>query len=490
MINIETILAVAAILMLLSIIASKVSDKLGIPSLLLFLAIGMLAGSDGLGGINFDDPYLAQGLGVVALSFILFAGGLDTEWVRVRPSLWKGISLSTLGVLITASIVGWFATEVLGFSWLEGLLLGGVVSSTDAAAVFSVLRSKKVSLKGHLKPLLELEAGSNDPMAVLLTITFIGLLLNPGKSYVSLVPMIFLQLSLGAATGYAMGNGMIFLINYLKLGYEGLYPVLSMALVVLTYGATALLGGNGFLAVYIAGLVMGNRNFVHKRSMIRFHDGLVWLFQIAMFVVLGLLVFPSRLIFVTGTGLIVSMVLILVARPAGVFISTLFSGMSIRENLMISWVGLRGAVPIILATFPLLAGIPKLEMIFNIVFFVVITSALFQGPTIPMMARWLRVEAPLPERTVYPIAYEPTEKMKCDLVELEIPDNSPIVNKQLVEIGFPSGALIVLISRNNEFLIPDGRTVLQAGDRLLVLADKEILSAVRTILAYGSNAHG
>lgn len=482
MISIDYILAGAAMLLLFSVVASKASDKLGIPALLIFLVVGMLAGSDGPGGIHFDDPYLAQFLGVVALSLILFAGGLDTNWVSVRPVLWSGIALSTSGVLITALLVGWFVTAVLDFSLLEGLLLGAIISSTDAAAVFSVLRSKKVSLKGNLKPLLELESGSNDPMAVLLTIGFVRLLQNPSESIIVLIPVFIKQLLIGAVIGYFSGRAMVYLINNLKLGYDGLYPVLSLSLVVITYSATSVVNGNGFLAVYMAGITMGNYNFIHKKSLIRFHDGIAWLMQISMFLVLGLLVFPSRLIYVIGVGLTVSIFLMFVARPVGVFISTIPSKLSLREKAMVSWVGLRGAVPIILATFPLLAGIPKAEMIFNIVFFIVLTSALIQGTTIPLIAKWLNVEAPIPVKPTYPLECEPTGKIRCDMTEIVIPENSVAIDKRILELGLPEGALVVLINRGDEFFVPGGGTVIKAGDRLLMLADRDAIDKVKSIV--------
>ncbi len=481
-ISIEYILLGASALLLLSIIASRASDRLGVPALLIFLVVGMLAGSDGPGGIHFDDPYLAQFLGVIALSFILFAGGMETQWAIVRPVLWTAMALSTSGVFITALLVGWFATIVLDFSLLEGLLLGAIISSTDAAAVFSVLRSKKVSLKGRLRPLLELESGSNDPMAVLLTIGFVSLLLHPGDSVLGLIPMFVQQMALGALLGYLMGRGMAYLINTLKLEYEGLYPVLSLSLVILTYGATVTAGGNGFLAVYIAGMVLGNRNFIHKKSLMRFHDGLAWLMQISMFLVLGLLVFPSRLVPVIGTGLAISVFLMVVARPAGVFVNTVFSGMTVREKTMVSWVGLRGAVPIILATFPLLAGIAKADMIFNIVFFIVLTSVLLQGTTIALIAKWLGVDAPLSVKPAYPLECEPTGKMKCDLKEIVIPDNSAAINKRILELALPDGNLVVLINRGDDFSVPGGGTVLQPGDRLLVLTDNDTLNKMRAII--------
>ncbi len=482
MIPIEYILLGVSILLLLSVIVSKASGRLGIPALLLFLVIGMLAGSDGPGGIYFDDPWLAQFLGVVALVFILFAGGLDTNWGSVRPVLWSGLALSTLGVLLTALLVGWFATMVLGFSLLEGLLLGSVVSSTDAAAVFAVLRSRNVSLKGQLKPLLELESGSNDPMAVYLTMGFIHLLSHPTASMIDLIPMFLQQMALGAVLGYGMGKGMVLIINRLRLEYEGLYPVLTLSMVLLTYGATASVGGNGFLSVYLAGLVMGNGDFIHKKSLMRFHDGLAWLMQIAMFLTLGLLVFPSRLVPIIGVGLLVSMFLVFAARPVSVFISMLFTQMGFKEKVLISWVGLRGAAPIILATFPLLASIPKADMIFNLVFFIVLTSVLLQGTSIPLVARWLGVDTPAPARPKYRLEFETLDRTQSELVEIEIPSGSAVVGKQIVELDLPKGALVVLINRNNESIVPSGGTILEAGDILLVLAHKDDMARVRFTL--------
>jgi cell volume regulation protein A len=393
--TIESLLLAASGLLLLSVIASKASERLGVPALLLFLVIGMLAGSDGLGGIHFDNPWLAQSLGVVALAFILFAGGMDTEWVVVRSQFGRGLALSTLGVAITAGLVGGFAVTVIGMSWLEGLLIGAIVSSTDAAAVFAVMRSRSVSLRGPLKPLLELESGSNDPMAVFLTLGLLSLMTGASTSAIDLVPMFARQMTLGAAIGYGVGKLMVLLINRLRLEYDGLYPVLTLSLVLLIYSGSAWLGGNGFLAVYLAGLVMGNSDFVHKRSLMRFHDGLAWLMQIAMFLTLGLQVFPAQLVSVAGTGLLLALFLMVCARPVAVFLTLAFTALTLRERTMVAWVGLRGAVPIILATFPLLAGIPQATMIFNLVFFIVLTSVLLQGTSIPLVARWLQVDEPL-----------------------------------------------------------------------------------------------
>jgi cell volume regulation protein A len=489
MIGIENIFVGTAILLLLSIIGSKTSGRLGVPALLFFLIIGMLAGSDGPGGIHFDDPWLAQSLGVLALAFILFSGGLDTDWRIVKSVLWKGIALSTLGVLGTACLVGWFSTTILNFSLLEGLLLGAIVSSTDAAAVFSILRSKKVSLKGPLEPLLELESGSNDPMAVFLTIGFIHLLTHADASLVDFVPMFFSQMVVGAALGYGIGRAAVFVTNHLRLEYEGLYSVFTLTVVLLTYGVTASLGGNGFLAVYLAGLVMGNSDFIHKRSIMRFHDGLAWLMQIAMFLALGLLVFPSRLVPVAGVSLLVSLFLMIVARPVSVLAILLPAKMNFREKTMVSWVGLRGAVPIVLATFPLLAKLPNAGMIFDIVFFIVLTSVLLQGTTIPMMARWLRVGVPLPPKRQLHVEIRPSCNLKNELVEITIPSNSAVVGKQIVELGLPPGTLIVLISRNGECFAPGGGTVLAGNDSVLLFGGSADMPRIRSILEASSLQH-
>ena len=395
MADIEHLIFAASILLLLAVLAGKVSGRVGIPPLLLFLAIGMLAGSEGLGGIYFDNPWLTQLVGTIALALILFSGGLDTDWQSVRPVLWSGLALSTLGVLITAGLVAGFAAIVLHMTWLEGVLLGAIVSPTDAAAVFSVMSASQVRLKGRLLPLLELESGTNDPMAIFLTIGVTQLLIDPRSSAVSLLPLFIQQMGIGAALGLGLGKLMVLLVNRVKLEISGPYPVLTTTAVLFIYGATASLGGSGFLAVYLAGVIMGNSQVAEAHSLERFHGGLASLMEIAMFVTLGLLDFPSHLIPIIGVGLLLTLFLIVVARPLSVFVSLALSrGMTWRDKTFVSWVGLRGAVPIILATIPRLAGVPAAPLIFDLVFFTVLVSVLVQGSTVPLAARWLKVAEP------------------------------------------------------------------------------------------------
>ena len=476
MIPFEYLLLGAAVLLLLSVISSKASSRLGLPTLLLFLVIGMLAGSEGPGGIYFDDPRLTQSLGVVALIFILFSGGLDTKWSEIKPVLWQGLILSTLGVMLTAIIVGYGIASLLGFSLLESLLLAAIISSTDAAAVFSILRSKQIGLKGELKPLLELESGSNDPMAIFLTTSLISLILSPVALPITLLPMFAQQMALGAVCGYFMGKTMAYIINRIQLDYQGLYPILTLSLVLITYGITYALGGNGFLAVYLAGLTLGNYSFIHKRSIMHYHDSLAWMMQIAMFLTLGLLVFPSQLISVAGLGLMICFLLMFMARPISVLLCLLpFRKMSLAERVMVSWVGLRGAVPIILATFPLISGIQNANMIFNVVFFVVLTSILVQGSTIPFVARRLGVEAPLRPLPDYPetAGWEP-------LIRLKVLPDSAAVGKQIADLNLPDDIWIAVLRRDGHPIRPSGSTVLQAGDILSVQSGELSLELLRS----------
>lgn len=481
--TIEPYILIGVVLILAAIVASRISARLGVPALLLFLLVGMLAGSEGPGRLHFDDSAAAQAVGVVALALILFAGGLSTEWRAVRNVLAPAAALSTLGVLATAMLLGVFASAVTPLTLVEGLLLGSIVSSTDAAAVFMVLRSKSVSLKEELRPLLELESGSNDPMAVFLTLGFIQLIIDPAANLADFVPMFLRQMILGGAIGWAAGRGMTFIINRLRLEYDGLYSVLTLALVLLTYSATAMIGASGFLAVYLAGIVMGSRDFIHRRSLVRFHDGIAWLMQITMFVTLGLLVFPSHLLPVIGSGLAVAAFLVFVARPIAVFLILALSRMSMAKKTLISWVGLRGAVPIVLASFPVVAGVEGAQAIFNIVFFIVLTSALVQGSTIPWVARRLGVDIPLPAQGEEPTVMDVGECIICTLSEVQVPEGSRAAGRQIVEARLPEDAQILLINRRGRTFTPSGSTVLEPADVLLVHADDEATADLREVLS-------
>lgn len=477
---IEHLLLGTALFLVASIIVSKLAVRSGVPVLLLFLAMGMLAGSDGPGGIYFDNPWLAQSVGVVALAFILFSGGLDTRWSSIAPVLPSGLLLSTVGVGMTALSVGLLMNLVFGFTLAEGILLGAIISSTDAAAVFGVLRGKDVRLKGQLKPLLELESGSNDPMAVFLTLGMIQLIQMPEASPLTLLPLFLLQMGIGGALGWGFGRLIVFLLNHLRLEYDGLYPVLTTAAVLLVYGATVSLDGNGFLAVYLAGLTLGRHDFIHRRSLMQFHDGLSWLMQIVMFLTLGLQVYPSRLPDVVNTGLLVAVFLILCARPMSVMVALARSGLRLREKLFIAWVGLRGAAPIVLATFPQLAGLGKAETIFNLVFFIVLTSVLLQGTLIVPVARLLGVYDTSPAKGKSPLAFVTQDApLAQNLVEMRVPFDSPFIGQQILNLGLPPGVLIVLIGRGDDLVVPNGGTVIEVGDTLLLLANTEAQAMVK-----------
>ena len=448
--TIENILLVGSLLLFISIIVSKTSYKFGVPTLLLFLAIGMLAGSESIVGIHFDDPQIAQFIGIVALNFILFSGGLDTNWSSVKPILREGIVLSTLGVLLTAISLGTFVWFVTDFTIYESMLLGSIVSSTDAAAIFSILRSKGLNPNTNLRPTVELESGSNDPTAYVLTIAFLTLVINKDLSIVSIIPLFFQQIIFGAIAGFVLGRLSKFIINNSKLDYERLYPVLVIALMFITFSVTDFIGGNGFLAIYICAVYLGNQDLVHKKTIFKMYDGLAWLMQIVLFLTLGLLVFPSQVFPYMGIGLLISLFLIVIARPISVFVSLIFFKMRLRRRFYISWVGLRGAVPIVFATYPLLAGIEKANMIFNIVFFISVTSVLIQGTTIPVVAKWLNVAIPEKIQPVSKIESFISEISKSTLQEIEILLDFHAVNKRIVDLSFPKSAFIVMIKRNGE----------------------------------------
>lgn len=469
----ENILLVGSLLLFVSVIVGKTTYKFGVPTLLLFLIIGMLAGSDGIGGIHFDDPKLAQFIGIVSLNFILFAGGLDTDWISIKPVLKEGLVLSTLGVLLTALLLGTFVWLVTNFTLYESMLLGSIVSSTDTAAVFSILRSKSLTLRTNLRPTLELESGSNDPMVYVLTIAFLTLVINQDQNVFTIIPLFFQQMFLGGIAGFAFGKISKFIINKIKLDFEGLYSVLVIALMFITFSATDFVGGNGFLAIYICAVYLGNQDLIHKKSIFKMYDGLAWLMQIVLFLTLGLLVFPSKVFPYIGTGLLISLFLIVVARPASVLISLLPFRTRLKRRLYISWMGLRGAVPIVFATYPLLAGVEKSDTIFNIVFFISVTSVLIQGITLSIVAKWLDVALPERAKIISGVEDFLAETPKSSLQAIEILPDFYAVNKRIVDLNFPKPTFIVMINRHGQYIRPGGSTEIKAKDILMVLADSQ-----------------
>lgn len=469
----ENILLIGSILLFVSIVASKTSFRFGIPTLIFFIIVGMLAGTDGFGGIYFDDPKLAQILGVIALNFILFSGGMETSLKDVRPVLYRGLALSTIGVLATAVTIGLFASWVTELTVVEGLLLGAIVSSTDAAAVFSILRARNIGLKGSLRPTLELESGSNDPMAYFLTISLIQVIQQPEKSLWLLLVYFVQQMLVGGLAGWLFGKAIVFGMNRVKLDVDGLYPVFLLAFMFFTFSATDFIGGNGFLAVYVSGIILGNSEFIHKKSLIRFYDGQAWLMQIIMFLSLGLLVYPSQIVPLIPIGLLLAFFLIFISRPIGVFLSLAFFKMKLRNRLFISWVGLRGAVPIIFATYPLLAGIEHAQFIFNLVFFISLSSVLLQGTTLSVVAKWLNVTLPGDIRKRSDFEKAQMQQKLNVYFDLILSSDSPQINKKLIQLRLPEGAYITLIRRDNEYFMPDGNTILHAADHLFIAAKSE-----------------
>lgn len=439
-------------------------------------------GSDGFGKIYFDNYHLVQTIGIVALSYILFMGGLSVEIKEIKPVFFRGLSLATVGVFITAMLTGFITHKFLNLGLKECFLLGAIISSTDAAAVFSVLRSKNISLKNNLKPLLEFESGSNDPMAVFLTLGVISLITGAAKGLISLCFMLIKQMILGILIGILIGKFAVWLINKIKLEYNGLYVVITTGIVLLSYSLSEILGGNGFMSVYVTGLTMAAAKFVHKKMLIKFHDGIAWLMQIAMFTALGLLVFIKEAYSIIKSALLVACILMFISRPVSVFLSLMPFRMNIKEKLMISWTGLRGAAPIVLATFPLTYGIKNSHTIFDIVFFVVIISVILQGSTIPLMAKLLGVDAPVSDKFYSPIEFEGDGSGK-KMLELQISRKSQLVHKPLKDIKLPEDTLVAMFSRNGENHIPSGNTIFEECDIVTVFLEGKNEDKIREIFS-------
>lgn len=479
-IKIELTILVFSVLFFLSILAGKASSKYGVPALLLFLAVGMLSGSDGL-GIEFENIYVAHIISTVALCIILFSGGMDTKISEVKPIMAQGVILATFGVFLTAVITGVFiwwvfgmTMESAGIGFLTSLLLASTMSSTDSASVFSILRSKGLHLKNNLRPMLELESGSNDPMAYVLVVTIIGIIKVGGEpNYLLAAGTLLLQLGIGAVLGYFLGKFSVFVINRLSIGNDSLYPILVLTFCLFIFSATYFAKGNGFLAVYIGGLVIGNSKFIHKRSSMNFFDGLAWLSQLIMFLTLGLLVNPRELVPVIIPGLIISLLMIFVSRPATVFLSLLpFRKMPVRDKVYISWVGLRGAVPIIFAIIPLVEEVPHAQIIFNIVFFCTLISLLVQGTSLPLMAKWLNLsEKPRYTRKMTDFDVDFSSDIKSITTEIEVTSDILSNGNLLMNLPFPDNTIVVMVKRREKYFVPTGQSKLKVNDKMLIITD-------------------
>lgn len=477
--SLEAILLAGSILLIISVLASRISSRFGVPLLLIFLIIGMLAGSEGPGQIDFENYSLSFAIGSICLAFIVFDGGLRTSWSHTRPILGVGTSLSFFGTLITGLATGVFAHFMLNVSWMTGLLLGAIVSSTDAAAVFGILRAKHLRLKGHLKQTLEFEAGSNDPVAVFFTIAVLSFFTAPQTGLWNVMEFFLIQAGLGLSLGFGGGRFIRWIINHVGIDYEGLYSVLLLGLVIFLFALTSYLGGSGFLAAYVAGLVIGNSDLLYKGTISRFLDGMAWIAQIIVFLTLGLLAFPSHLMSVWKEGLILGFFMMFVARPLSVYIAAPGKIFERNEKLFVSWIGLRGAAPIILATLPWSVNFPDAEYIFNLVFFVVLISVISQGISIPFMAKLLNVAAPIEEEhhkftaEVLPSGFS--------LVELTLQEGAPAHENRVVDLQLPSGVILTSIEREGRYLIPKGNTVMHAGDKISALVRPSNLDSLKEI---------
>ncbi|HET8839222.1 MAG TPA: potassium/proton antiporter [Flavobacteriaceae bacterium] len=479
-ISIELLLLTLSVLFFISILAGKAGYKFGVPALLLFLAVGMLFGTDGL-GIEFESIPLAQTIGSVALCIILFSGGMDTKIQDIKPILPQGVILATVGVFLTAIFTGvaiWYVLgmtiESAGIGFLSSLLLAATMSSTDSASVFSILRSKGLYLKNNLKPLLELESGSNDPMAYVLTITLIGMVgISSEPDYLAAVLHLFVQLIVGGVAGLLLGKLAIYTINKLKIDNKSLYSILVFTFCIFIFSVTYFIKGNGYLAVYVAGLVIGNSRFVHKRSALNFFDGMAWMSQLLMFLTLGLLINPSELIPIIVPGLIISFLMIFITRPLSVFLCLLpFGKMGLKDKTFISWVGLRGAVPIIFAIMLLAADLPNSRLMFNIVFFCTLVSLIVQGTSLSQVAKWLGLaKSPDGAKELKNFDVEFSDDIKSVTSEIKITEHALIQGNHLMDLRLPERTIVVMVKRDGKYFVPNGKTTLYPDDMLLVITD-------------------
>lgn len=476
----ENILLIGSVLIFSSIIISKTGYRFGIPTLLLFLLVGMLFGSDGL-GLQFNSARDAQFIGMIALSIILFSGGMDTKFQDIKPVLKPGIVLSTVGVLLTTVLTGVFIYFLSGLThtnieltMMASLLLAATMSSTDSASVFSLLRSQRMNLKENLRPMLELESGSNDPMAYMLTIVLIQIISSGSELSLAVVGRdLLVQFLIGGSVGYAFGRFAVWLVNRINLSNSSLYPILLLSIVFATFTITDLLKGNGYLAVYIAGVIVGNARLVYRKEINTFMNGLTWLFQIIMFLSLGLLVNPHEMFDIAAVALLIGLFMIVIARPVSVFACLLpFRNISNKARLFVSWVGLRGAVPIIFATYPVIAGIDGSQQLFNIVFFITLLSLVVQGMSISSFARWLHLDLP-EEKEGNEFGVELPDEIDTKLEDMTLTTEMLAGGNRLKDMNIPKGSLVMLVKRGNEFIIPNGQVELHVGDKLLFISENK-----------------
>jgi cell volume regulation protein A len=456
-----------SILLVIGVLTAKFSTRLGVPSLVLFIIVGMVVSHY----IYFDNALLTQGFGILALIVILFDGGVQTKWKDVKRVVRPSVSLATFGVLITTVLTGVLAKYILGVTWLEGFLFGAIVGSTDAAAVFSVLGTQNIRQK--LNSTLEAESGSNDPMAIFLTVSIIELIQHPDSPILSLILNFFWQMGIGLLLGLVLGKASVWIINRINLDSSGLYPVLTLSLAALTYGISTFAEASGLLAVYVMAVVVGNADLTYRHTIVRFNEGFAWMMQILMFILLGLLVFPNQLLDIIWQGILLSLLLMFVARPLGVFLSMMFAKYSSKEKLFISWAGLKGAVPIVLATYPMMAGLENSTLIFNVVFFVVLTSALLQGATIAPLAKFLNLSQGEKETVPHSLELVSMGKTKNEMIELKLVEHADISGKSLEELHLPEDILVTAVIREDKLLTPRGNTQIFAGDTLYILISKK-----------------
>lgn len=458
------LMVVSALIILICITSSKALYKFGVPTLLIFIVLGMLFGADGLVGFDYNNFELTKNICTLALIFIMFFGGFGTNWNMAKPVAIPSILMATLGVGITAGLTGVFCHLILKTTLLEGLLIGSVVASTDAASVFSVLRSRKLNLKGSIASLLEVESGSNDPFAYMLTIIVLSLMSNQGTS--GILPMLLSQVGVAIISAAILSKVTIYLLRNINFEIDGFYPILVTAIALLSYGLSELLGGNGYLSVYITGIVIGNSKIPHKKSLFEFFDSISWLMQIALFFLLGLLSYPSRMPNVIVEGILVSIFMIFIARPLATFSILSWFKIPFKQQIFISWVGLRGAASIVFAIFAITYGVPIYSDIYHIIFFIALFSVAIQGTLIPKVAS--KLDLIDDESSVFKTFNDYKEDKSTKLIEISVTDDNKLANKTIMDSNISEDILIVMIKRKGDVFVPNGSTKILPGDILVV----------------------